>query len=282
MAIVLSDEDKSKLNNLKELLEFGINEFKSINVGWYEVRRRKHLLFQMFTAVHSQVESISILLETGRTFSVEILLRPVQETLINANYILIGRNNLTANRFLVGSNTKLIKQINKMVRYKNANPNHDSGAPEMNLQALQKTVQKRERENKTYLNRFNYRIPQHETSVEERVIAIDKEYVRLRQNLPSLSQQWMYLTQYWLASEQVHLTARGLMNYTGLSDESVVLFLDGNKEDIKKYIVITSAMYLDMLYIINSQFKKPTKRDLNQWKNKIKDSSRRAAAELEQ
>jgi len=273
MAIELNDDDKRKLNDLKELLDFGQNSFKSISKGWYEVKRRKQLLSQMFAAVHSQTESISILLETGRTFSVEILLRPVQETLINANYILIGRNNFTANRFLVGSNSKLIKQINKMIRYQSNNPTHNPGAPEMDLVALQKTSLKRESENRSYLDRFSYPIPQNETSVEERVIAIDKEYVRLRQNLPSLSQQWMYLTQYWLASEQVHLTARGLMNYTGVTDDSVILFLDGDKDAIERYIVIASAMYLDMLYIINSQFNVPAKKELNIWKKRIRDNS---------
>lgn len=273
MPIRPSDEELRKLQDLKDLLQFGLQQFSDVNIGWFQIKKRKQLLFQMFTAVHSQVESISILLETGRTFSVEILLRPVQETLINANYILVGRNNLTVNRFLVGSNHKLMKQITKMITYISNNPHYDTGSPALSLQELKKVLLRRDKETREYIRPFRYRIPLKEPSVEERVIAIDKEFVRLRHRQPNTSQQWTYLTQYWLASEQVHLSARGLMNYTGLADDKVVLFLDGDKSDIDKYIVIASAMYLDMLYTINSQFKLITRQQLDVWREKIRQNS---------
>ena len=275
MAIKLSDAETEKLNDLNKLIEFGYGSFSSINTSWLGMKKRKQVLFQMFTAMHSQVLSISLLLGTGRTFSVEILLRSVQETLINANYILIGRNNLTVNRFLVGSNHKLIGQINKMLKYYKNNPEHDSGSPLLDLKALKKALLKRENETKAYLRQFSYDIPIKEPSVEERVIAIDKEYIRLRHKTPKVSQQWMYLTQYWLGSEHVHLSARGLLNYAKPTKDNVVLLLDGDKDDIEKCIIITSAMYTDMLYILSDQFKTPKRKDLKYWANKIKENSKR-------
>jgi|GEM_PF-2027997 hypothetical protein len=274
MAIELSDDEKQKLKDLKDLLKFGQEQVTSMNVGWHQMKRRKQILSQMFAAVHSQIESISILLDGGRTFSVEILLRPVQETLINANYILAGRNNNTANRFLVGSNHKLIGQINKMIKYLQSNPHYNSGSPMLTVAPLQEALKKREKENKAYLRRFPYRILLKEPSVEERVMEIDKEYLRLKHKPPLIAQQWMYLTQYWLLSEQVHLSARGLLNYTVVTDQGVTLLLDGDKKDIDKYIVISSAMYLEMLYILNFQFKIPPKKELATWRKRIKANSK--------
>jgi len=274
MAIQLTASELKNLQDLEALIEFGFKQVTSIPVSWYGMRLRKKVLLQMFTAVHSQVQSISILLKTSRTFSVEILLRPVQETLINANYILVGRNNLTVNRFLIGSNHRLIGQINKMIRYNEKNPHHNSGTPLLDMKALKKALIKRENETKGYLRRFPYRIPLKEPSIEERVIEIDKEFVRLRHKSPTVSQQWMYLTQYWLGSEQVHLSARGLLSYATPTKDSLVLLLDGDKDDFDKCIAVTSAMYLEMLYILNSQFKVPSKKQLSTWRTKVMANSR--------
>jgi len=246
-----SDDDKDKLNKLKDLLEFGDKSFRNLKVDWMRIKRRKKTLLRMATAIHAHTDSGHKLLLSGNIHSSEVLLRPILETLINAEYILCGRNNETLNRFLTMSNTALIKKMETMLKFIASNP--DTKVSLSNVQ-LAEVIKGRKDENKEFAKQFNYKFVNAEIGVVDRVIRIDTEYKRLKKP-QGFSRYWRYLTEYTLLSDKMHLSNHGLRYFMKESPTQVDLVFGGNADNVGNLVDAFYVHYTEMLRIMSSQLK---------------------------
>ncbi len=262
----IAEADKEKLDKLKDLLDFGHESFSGLKVDWIKIRRRKKTLLRMATAVHAHTDSGYKLLLAGNIHSAEVLLRPILETLINAEYILCGRSNESLNRFLAMSNTSLIKKMNTMLKFIADNP--DTKVSLSNVQLLE-VIKSRQDENKEFAKLFKYQLKTAEITVADRVIKIDKEYKRL--NKPQgFSKYWRYLTEYTLLSDNVHLSNHGLRYFMKESPTRVDLVFGGNLDNLGHIADGFYVHYLEMLRIMSSQLKLVSFDDIKKFEKNYK------------
>ncbi len=264
---LLDDDEKAKLDQLKALIDFGQANFTNLKIAWPRTKRRKRTMLRMVTAIHSHTLSGYILLSSAQTHSAEILLRPILETLINMEYILCGKNNMTLNRFLTMGNTELARKMNGMIQYIQNNPDVKTS---MTVQNLQDGIDSRNDENTKFAKQFKYQIQTADISLYDRTVAIDKEFKRLKGKPAKFSKQWRYFTEYTLLSDSVHLGSRGLHDYMIDSPTRVDLVFGGRKDRVIPTIDGFYVHYIDMLRIFNSQFGQPALKDIKGFEKSYK------------
>jgi hypothetical protein len=263
---ILSIDHQQKLENLKELLDFGHKAFKNLQVDWVRIKRRKKTLLRMATAIHAHTEGGYTLLSAGNIHSAEVLLRPILETLINAEYILCGRSNETLNRFLTMSNTTLIKKLYTMLKFISDNP--DTKVSLTNVQLLE-AIKSRQDENKEFAKLFKYKFETAEIAVADRVTRIDREYKRLKKP-QAFSKYWRYLTEYTLLSDNVHLSNHGLRYYMKDSPTRVDLVFGGNLDVVGHLVDGFYVHYTEMLRIMSVQLNLVSLSEIKAYERKYK------------
>jgi hypothetical protein len=266
----LTDLQKLQLTHLAELVNFGGTRITSRPPSLKE-RPRKALILAMMVAIHNYTESIFILLSELRTNSAEALLRPLIESTINLSFIMIGRNERNAVRFILDDNfdRKIIAE--KMMLFLLNNPKYKTSLDSMKtVDDWKKFINDREKEIAKIQKRYPYQLKQL-PDLRARAKAYDDEIAPKRKRELKTRLEWWYLTMYWYFSGLTHLTTRGLGSFVStdaMGNKSINL--SGDPSSFERIVVTTYGIYFAFIRIYGLRYKIFTKDELKHFQKNYK------------
>lgn len=270
--LMLTEKQQKVLKELEELLEFGFTKISGIEVHLLKMRLKKGLVYFMTGAVHSYSDAILRLIREGKTAAANVILRSLIESYINLNYILLGRSELNALRFIIEDSVNRRKLGKDIKSFLEKNPSFETSMGRVmdDPKAWDRFIKERQDEIDFVKRKRKLKRLRNLPDLKQRAIEVDKVVGK-----PTL--EWWYLTIYWLFSHYSHLKARGLNAFlVKRRDASGYLFnLNGNLEDIEKIVVTTYAIYISFLMEMSKRFGVPTAVELKPYKQIFKSYSRR-------
>lgn len=248
----LTDDEVASINDIDELLEISHKALAKID-DWPKISTRNQVLLMIFAAGTNHVKSVNLLLGRARTASAEIILRSLFESFVNMKFIFLNEAE-NAHKYILDADLAVKEQARKMLKYRKKNPHRSDQVGNLTDMRLHEMIHKRQEMIGQYVVKHSLSVKNREglPSVFKRLVAIDDSGT----DSDGDSFQWMYLTAYWLLSEQAHVSYAALKEFVGTNDDNsrVAFMLDGTKGGFDRVSDVTYALYVDMLTIVNANF----------------------------
>ncbi len=270
----LSDKQKTLLQNFKELLIYGNNEFAKVGLKQKRTSLKKRLLFFMMGATQSYAESILKIItpvtEHPAIYDKPalVLLRSLTENLININYIHACKTQANAARYWIdflqqtvkfGGNYKALMEKYPKAQY----PDWDltfgyGGRDKRNINKptdWDKFMRKLERQINSLQKRYKLPTKSQLPNIKDRCIECDN-YLKAKGKLNQGNcLEKLYVTYYPYFSQITHLTAPGLNTFIkSLPDGSIRADVDAPADEIETIIPVTYPLYFGILRFFLQRF----------------------------
>lgn len=250
--LTLPDKAKPLVNGLRELFDFCQEKLVGNSINTDDNYINYYLLF--FTDfVLKSIDSVLTLVENNSFYCIDIFLRPMIEGLINYQYIKNDKTQIRAKAYIMSDHGDRIRQINKILLIK------DNNTKKLFLEKLgeKKLVclkDKLVREKKDFENKYGK-----ESKFPDSLInrAIKSNTVGL------------YLTVYWLLSQDSHFTPRAMEKYLNEKDSGYEITGDIDLNNflisLKTYCILLESLIDEC----NIYFNVPKKKEIVVLKAKL-------------
>jgi hypothetical protein len=248
----VSNETENRLSWLEKLLAFGEAEVKKIDIPEADKDLRFPLLFSNTLAVQRLAHSVTALVKDGAVEGVPPILRSMVEAFINTKYLMDDVSQMRARAYILDDHTSRIKFINKVLESQ-----RDAkflGKPLTEWRALKNELTAEIREWKRRYGEGNL------------------NWLNLWERARRIKEESMYLTVYWLFSQEVHVTSRGTSKFVKEDENGNIVFVHNPdvSDDVEKYLLTCFSLYLIFLKLCSQYFGIPIGESLEPFDEALK------------
>ncbi len=270
----LSDKQKKLLQDFRELLVYGNDEFTRVGLKLKRTSLKKRLLFFMMGATQCYAESILKVVTPVKEHPAIYdkpalsLLRSLTENLMNINYIHACKTQANAARYWIdflqqtvtfGNSYKALMEKYPKTKY----PDWDltfgyGGRDKRNIKKpadWDKFIRKLNRQIASLQRRYKLPIGSELPKIKERCIECDK-FLKAKGKLNQENcLEKLYVTYYPYFSGIAHLTAPGINTFIKTQpDGSIRADVDSPAEEIETVIPVTYPLYFGILRFFLQRF----------------------------
>jgi len=245
-----SEKEKDLINDLKELLDFGLKIFISSKAKSQKNNKDNYIKFN-FAAIHNYCDSIYILCEQGKTHAAHVILRCVFESFVNMNYYVNNNSDLKLAKYAIwDAEENKLKKIRHFEKFINEHPNWETTEPGLTNRATLAAIKEKTNELVSAIKRANkfYKSTKIELDLRKKAEALDKK-VRTKK---LVSWEYNYLLIYSYFSSFAHLHPIGLENFVNEVEGEIVYDLSSGK-DADKILSTTYTVYLQLLNLLKKR-----------------------------